>query len=457
MEFAKESPDVTETSNSIFRVHPIDKEMFFTIDDDELLRQIHGKFSPELDRLKRAYSISNRDVIHLSTPSPSQILYATQYEEVNRTLVSVLSLRWIYRDQYEVFTRTQPNPVMLARPSFNRVRDIFMKRLESSEDLYALLVYIVINDLGKDPQLASDYLCKTGEDIAAMNHDIILLKAVEAGLVPSVDRLPRWHKEEIICGIELGAEFNPGQLAQAENAPACLSSLLEMRGHGREFNFHFMQQLLDIFGAAGHEDWTCAKKFIQPIAEAYQNVYEVAVGIVSGDQGVREAYDVILSRRSEMLHRKGFSSLHVTQPEDRALMRLLCMGGVSDVERAELFWSAWEILDERTKSSLVHSLNVDGSVAEPAVQPTYFPAMLAQGLGGARVVSRDDQMRRLQSMLRYLSRVMTLTEEQHDQVVVIERSVLWVVKDTVQSCAFQEDPTILERTDIPRSAVAKAI
>ncbi|KAK1521565.1 hypothetical protein CABS01_16541 [Colletotrichum abscissum] len=441
-------------SNSLFGINQINKELLFTIDDEGLLHQIYGKFPQEIDRLKRAYSISDKHITHPSKPSPSQILFGTQYEEVNRTLVSVLSLRWIYRDQYEVFTRTQPSPVVLTRPSFDWVRAVFMKRLECPEDLYALLVYIVINDLGKDPQLATDYLFKTGEDISSLNHDIILLKAVKAGLVPSVDSLSQRHKEEIIRGIQLGAEFNPGQLAQSENATACLFSLVRMRGREEEFRFHFMQQLLDISGAAGHEDWTCAKKLIQPIAEAYRNVYEVAMGIISDDQGLREAYDVILVRRCEMLHRNGFRSLHVTQPEDRAMMRLLCMGGVSDAVLAGVYWSAWEMLDHRTKGNLVHSLNVDGSVAEPAIQPTYYPAMLAQGLRGAAELSREEQVRRLQSMLRYLSRVMASTEGQDGQAVVIERSVLWVVKDTVQSQAFQDDPTVLDRTAVPRSAIA---
>ncbi|KAI8314941.1 hypothetical protein K4K61_003387 [Colletotrichum sp. SAR11_59] len=441
-------------SKSLFGANPIDKELFFRIDDDELLRQIYEKFPQEIDRLKRAYSIRGSHITRPPNPSPSRILFGAEYEEVNRTLVSVLSLRWIYHDQYEVFTRTQPSPVVLTRPFFDWVRNIFMERLECPEDLYALLVYIVINDLGKDPQLAIDYRSKTGEDISSLNHDIILLRAVEAGLVPSVDGLPRRHKDGIVCGMLLGAEFNPGQLAQAENAPACLSSLVRMRGREEEFRFHFMQQLLDISGAAGHEDWTCARKLIQPIAEAYRNVYEVAMGIISDDQGLREAYDVILVRRSEMLHQRGFRSLHVTQPEDRALMRLLCMGGVSDAVLAGVYWSAWEMLDDRTKGNLVHSLNVDGSVAEPAVQPTYFPAMLTQGLRGATELSREEQMRRLQSMLRYLSRVMALTEGQDGQAVVIERSVLWVVKDTVQSQAFQDDPTILDRTAVPRSAIA---
>ncbi|KAH8743331.1 hypothetical protein F5883DRAFT_441071 [Diaporthe sp. PMI_573] len=430
-------------------------ELFFNISDAELLHQVHGEFPHELDRLKRAYSISDTNTIRPSTPSPSQILYGTQYEEVNRTLVGVLSLRWIYSGQYKTFTGTQTDPVVLTRSSFNWIRDIFTKGLETPMDLYALLTYIVVNDLGKDPQLASDYRSKTGEDISPLNHDIILLKALEAGLVLCVDHLPPAHKANVTRSMGLGAEFNVGQLAQAENAPACLASLQDMRGQERVFDFHFMQQLLDISGAAGHEDWTCAKKFIQPIFEAYRNVYEVAIGIILGEQGLREGYDVILTRRGGMLNEMGFRALDVRSPEDRALMRLLCMGGVANPETAELYRSVWGALDDRTKSSLVHSLNADGSIAEPAVQPTYMPAMLAQGVGEASSLWRD-KARRLQSILQYLARVMSLTDEPNGRVIVVERSVLWVVKDVVQSRAFQQDPGILERTKVPESAVAKS-
>ena len=444
-------------SNSIFGVRPIDMDLFFTVSDDDLLRQVYREFTHDLDRLKRAYSISNRHAVRPSTPSPSQIIYGTQYDEVNRTLVSLLCIRWIYRNQYEIFTGTQAGSVMLARPSFDKMREIFMTRLKLPIDLYALLAYVVVNDLGKDPQLASDYYSKTGEDISDLNHDIILLKAMEAGLVPSIDRLPEEYKDEIIAGIRLGAEFNPGQLVQAENVPACLSGLLDMRGHEGQFKFHFMQQLLDISGAAGHEEWTCASKFIEPIAKAYQDVYEVAYGIIWGDQGLRQAYDMILTRRGQILYEEGFKSLDVSHPEDRALMRLLCMGGVSRLENAKLYLSAWENLDEATRHSLVHTLNVDGSVTEPAVLPTYMPAMLTQGLAEASSISTKEKGQRLHYMLRYLSRVLTPTEEQHGRVLVVERSVLWVVKDVIQSRQFEEDPAILERIDVPKSAIAKSV
>lgn len=443
-----------ETSGSIFRVYPIDMGLFFTVSDEELLCQVHDQFPQELDRLQRAYSILDRGIVRPSIPSPSHILYGTEHDEVNRTLVSVLSLRWIYRDQYETFTGTQPGQVALSRSSFNWIRSNFMERLKEPMDLYALLVYIVINDLGKDPQLASDYQSKKQEDISVLNHDIILYKSVAVGLVPCIDSLPQEYKDKIIRGMRIGAEFNPGQLAQAENAPASLSILLEMKGYQEDFTFHFLQQLLDISGAAGHEDWTCAKKLIQPIVTAYQNVYEVALGIISGDQGSREAYDEVITRRSSSLHKMGFRVLAVQRPEHRALMRLLCMGGVSNLEDAELYCSAWEDLDDSTRGSLVHSLNIDGSLVEPAIQPTYMPAMLTQGLGQASSGSRRDKIRCLRYMLRYLSRVMTFKEERHGYAVVIERSVLWVVKEVVQSSKFQEDPTILENTDVPEGAVA---
>ncbi|KAG8670779.1 hypothetical protein FPOAC2_04078 [Fusarium poae] len=443
-----------ECSGLIFGVRPIDAKLFFNVSDDDLLRQVHDEFPQELDRLKRAYSIGEMDSVHPPTPSPSQIIYGAQYNEVNRTLVSVLSLRWIYHNYYEIFTGTQPDQIKLTRSTFDWIRQTFMNKLEDPADLYALLAYIVINDLGKDACLVSDYYSKTGEDVSTLNHDIIMLKAVETGLVPLIDRLPRRHKDMIMRGIRLGAGFNPGQLAQAENAPASLSSLLQMQGHDDDFQFHFMQQLLDIAGAAGHDDWTCARKLIQPIAQAYRNVYEVAVGVILGNRSLRDAYDVILTRRGESLHKEGFKSLNVQHPEDRALLRLLCMGGVADLEMAELYLSVWEALDDGAHASLVRTLNIDGSFVEPAVQPTYMPAMLAQGIGKTGSASRHDKEQRLYHMLRYLSRVMVLEEEQHSHAEVIERSVLWVVKDVVQSRAFQKDPAILERTEVPKSAVA---
>src|SRR2546423_14271659 len=104
---------------------------FFTINDEDVLRQIRDDFSQELGRLQRAYSIRDPGATLPSTPSPSQVLYGTEYDEVNRTLVGVLALRWLHNGQYETFVGTQPGPVRLTRESFTWIRKVFVEGIKS--------------------------------------------------------------------------------------------------------------------------------------------------------------------------------------------------------------------------------------------------------------------------------------------------------------------------------------
>ena len=138
--------------------------------------------------------------------------------------------------------KTQSGLVRLTRESFAWIRKLFAKGIKTPTDLYALITSVVVNDLGKDPQLASDYHDRTGKDVSGLNHDMILLKAVKLGLVQNLNRLTSRHKNDIIRGLELGAEFNFGQLAQAENVPACLSGLSYMKSQTRAFEIRFMEQ-----------------------------------------------------------------------------------------------------------------------------------------------------------------------------------------------------------------------
>jgi hypothetical protein len=60
------------------------------------------------------------------------------------------------------------------------------------------------------------------------------------------------------------------------------------------FELRFMEQLLDVSGTAGHIDWKFAKIIIEPINQAYHNVYDAAPGIISGELGLLDCYDLIL-------------------------------------------------------------------------------------------------------------------------------------------------------------------
>jgi hypothetical protein len=216
-----------------------------------------------------------------------------------------------------------------------------------------------------------------------------------------------------------------------------------------------MEQLPGIAGAAGHVDWTCAKKMVEPIYQAYHGVHDVAMAILSGELELHDGYDLILIRRAGLLCRTGFRALGVSKPEDRALMRLLCMGGAADLETAELYDAALASLDPSTKGSLVHTLNIDGSIDEPAVQPTYVPAMLARGVGTAQSSTPDQRKRALCSLLRYLAHVLAVMEKLVGPIAVIERSVLGTLKDIMEGREFQENPSILETVTVPKNEVAK--
>lgn len=432
-------------------IHP---DSFFTLPTKDVLLLVRNEFPEELERLKRAYSVRDRSFTAPSIPSPSQILFGQDFDEVNRTLVGVLALIWLVKGEYETFVGSQPQPVKLTRESFTWMRNHFVHVSRDPDELYALVTAMVVNDLGKDEKLASDYHDLIGNDISSLNHDMILIKAVDAGLVRCLDRLSRDQKQDVICGLRLGAEFNFGQLAQTENAPACLSSLMDMRGHPHAFQLHFLEQLLDIAGAAGHMDWTCARKLIEPIMQAYRNIYDATTGIIAGHFGLRDGYDLILIRRAQLLQRGGFRELNVRDPEDRALMRLLCMAGVADVEAAKLFDETWAALEATTKKSLVNSLNIDGSTEEPAVQPTYMPALLTQAVDAGGPGARQAKQACLRSALRYLVRVMTIGVEPDGHTIVIERDVLGVLKGVVQSPEFCADPTVLEQAAVPESTVA---
>jgi hypothetical protein len=196
-------------SNTGQLYHTIIADDFFRLSDVDILRQIHNDFPGELERLKRAYSIRDPDAVLPKSQSPSQLLYGKDYDEVNRTLVGILALRWIYDAEYEVFVSTQSDSVKLKRESFEWMRDLFIKGINEPADLYALIMSMIINDLGKDPQLALDFQKISGEDISGVNHDMILHKSSQywprpVSLPPRRQTQSRYHpRHRAGCRLQL--------------------------------------------------------------------------------------------------------------------------------------------------------------------------------------------------------------------------------------------------------------
>lgn len=477
------------TTNASFKCsleEAIEQGHFYSIGDAACLNLVREAFPEELERLKNAYAIERESPLKENgitgkqrSPTPSEILYGENFDEINRTLVGVLALRWIHNDDYETFTHCQPEHVRLQEDSFRWLQKLFDKHLHGSEDIFALVMSMVINDLGKDPNLEEDYYNRTRSDmrkLSGMNHDMILLEAAKVGMVPCLDRLQQQQRDDVMRGLELGSELNAGQLAQAENVPINLEGLLHMRGHEHAFELKFMEQILDVAGASGHGDASCAKKLIEPVFQAFKVVYEVALEIIQADvqdgydKVLRDGYDKVLTKRGDMLQRKGFRRLTVHDDEQRALLRLLTMGRTSDAAQAELFTNAFNGLDLEDRRRLVEGLNIDGNEGERAVIPYYMPAMLSEVLENTKDKSLLHRQDSLRSLMRYLGRVLQGeghhpgpqvnvlhvlpedTEMQGPPGIVIERNVM-KARETISSPAFMKDPSVLDKLDIPHGQI----
>ncbi|KAJ0417480.1 hypothetical protein BJY00DRAFT_199995 [Aspergillus carlsbadensis] len=460
----------------------IDNGQFFALPRKELLLAIYTDFATELEFLKSAYAVpanSNIPQPHAAPqspsqpPSPSTILFEKEHDEINRTLVSIEALRMIYNDEYTRFTETQDESVRLHRDSFNWLHELFRDAVtKGPELLHTLVTSVIINDLGKSPALAMEYERAVGgptgdSEGAQVNHDLLLHQVVQRTpqVIPCLNRLNPDRRAELELAIELGASLNFGQLAQAENVPASLVGLDCVKESRFAFALRFLEQILDVAGAAGHEDHAHAKKLIEPIFRSYKLVYDVALDYLTGgfNRSRRDAYDAVLQKKMGMLAEHGkweaAKGLEMSKPEDRALMRLLCICNASSPAVADLVCKTFhnEIADP-TRQTLIHGLNVDGAFDTPAVQATYIPAVCSAAITATKSLSRNEQRRALGAVFRYLARVLAVTKADQKglpkDTAVIERDIRELAIPVASSPQFVADPGVLDSVDVPACAVA---
>lgn len=442
----------------------IQRGRFFEIDEPTLLDQIKDCFPEELDRLKAAPA-SERLPTNIRSgtkqqDTPSVRLFGENFDEVNRTLIGVLALRWIYNGEYEHFISGQPEPLQLKATSFRWLQMHFHKHIKSHDDLLMLVISMIINDVGKDPSLGMDYYAKTDRRLDDQNHDSVLYEAAKAGMVPCLAMLSEDQRSDLLLGLELGSELNAGQLAQAESVPINLEFLQQMKGREHAFEMKFMEQILDVAGALGHFDASGAKNMIEPVFEAFQTVHEVSIKIIDGRLDLRQGYDEVLKKRGALLTNAGFRRLSTSNKEERALLRLLTMGRTVDIEQAELFSKAFHALDNQSKEALVKGLNIDGNVNETAVLPYYMPAIISEVLETTKTQGDEGRQKALMSLMRYLAKVLDSSSvEKVDNAsedspmgpvpgIVIEHNMM-KAREVIGSKTFPLNPDKLDELEIP--------
>lgn len=417
------------------------------ISDTELLHLFADAFRSEFSRLKDAIPTVESGTT-TSQDTPSRVIYDKNFDEVNRTLTSMLAVKWLLADDYETFTSGQSDDRKLTMRSFQSLRDILLPHNQSPDGIYALLVALSIDDIGKDPNLVKEL---DDTPISAIeDHSDAVFCAVQGGLVPVVKTVSPNYQAAILKNLEIGSKLNISQVVQAETTPASLTMLPSYHNQNQGFNIRVLVTLLDVAGAAGHRNPRGCVVMTERVFQSYMSTIRALDDFRTGVIPTQRAcYNKILSSRAKVLHQEGFNSLSTEIREERALLRLLCMGRVEGKELTRQFKQAFEHLPVDAKRNLVNRLNVDGINDGIAVVPYYAPGLISEALKASPVQTGPAASPVLLAFMQFLTAVLDAPKPQEGtKGSLLERDLSFAL-DTIKSPQFKENPKVLGELEFP--------
>lgn len=435
------------------RLSGIDLETVKSMSDEDFVTLLGKSFEPELARLKNAKASAQLAATHppgylgSDNATPSRFLYGEDHPECNRTLVSLLALKWISTNNYEAFAGRQPEATRLSKNSWEELRKQLTSLIHNTDMFRALAVITVTNDIGKDPTLAGD-VAKHGIKVpAGANHDDIGYLAAKSGMLPVLDMLPAHLKTDSLLGCQMGTRLNIPQLAQAENVPGSLQHVMIMENHERAFELKFFEVLLDIAGAAGHVDARYAVAMTQPVYSGLSVCRKVLLELLQGKNSLRGTYDEVLKFRGSLVKGDKFPLLSVDDIQQRALLRLLTIGRVANEQRALQYKRAFDSLPSKMRENLCNGMNLDGTPGSKAIIPYYAPALFDGATKGSKTASGEAQVAVLASLMRFLARVYEEGKPKPADDDIVERE-LYFANKMVNSKEFVEGPEVLDEVPI---------
>ena len=432
---------------------PIGINEFVQMSDIDAVRLFGIVFANELLHLKKACAtVESTTATALGrlgeneNETPSMVLYNEDFPEVNRTLVSMLAIKWVLGNDYPSFTATQ-KANKLSEKSFHQLRDFYTHLVRTKDDLHALLIAMAIDDIGKDPSL-SEEMAQQGVNATYADHSDLVYKAAQANLIQSLKIVPASSQHDILSCLHIGSKLNISQVVQGECPPASLEILSTLQGKGQGVNLRAMVTFLDVAGAGGHADTRSCIVMSEPVFQAYMSALEAFDEFSNGSiPSPRACYDHILESRAKKLQQVGFI-FPSSADEARALSRLLCMGRVTTNEQANQFKKALDQLPPSAKKDLVNGLNVDGIDDGVAIIPYYAPGLIADALKGTDK-AETTVIPVLSAFFRFLARVFDGSEPKPGAAGGMIEHDLSFVQGTIKSNSFLDDPTTLDNVSLP--------
>lgn len=339
-------------------------------------------------------------------------------KEYKRTKLSLDLLGWVVNNNYDKFTACQNEGEKLSPESFEKLRNFTMFGLYTDEALYALQVYLVINDLGKIQSFVEKI--KNDYGIDSVDHDEILYEGLKRNpaLSESFNSLSEEYQKMILDGLQ--AKFNMGQFIQCENLPVSLVPLKQLPKD--VVRFYMMHVLYDIGGAAGHVrgdgSLTITESYWQNFQNAYHSIQTMVILPNIVDTFGREfkeypdadaiiAYELYLTKSALKLGisdkldcltvsgRGKMLDVDVAREElykSYALIKLCNLLRVSNGIDAKVVEEAFESQPKQVKDMLCKELRRDG-IIESGILPYYLPAVLANAVNYFKGVETENPIK----------------------------------------------------------------
>mmetsp|Transcript_3355 Transcript_3355/g.7926 ORF Transcript_3355/g.7926 Transcript_3355/m.7926 type:complete len:475 (+) Transcript_3355:2-1426(+) len=303
-------------------------------------------------------------------------LYAQLYheDEAKRALLSILSLIWFLKGDYEQVVSCQKPGTRLSKNTWVAIQELLCWDMTPCQ-LSAILVLLGIRGLSKNPEFAK--LCPPSE---RRSPESVLEFAISSlgSCLPSLAALPKESTDYIASTVRMLGQFSFPQFLQGENNPHSVWQLQACLDQEEQvvFKMFLLTQVCVLCGVTGKVSLE-GSHFLNElngrcVLKALTCLQNIA------DTRPQAVYWRYIAARGAALH------LQVRQAGDLVLARLACLTRTVDPEKLRSLQRDWLQLTDRERDALYEIFLLDGHTYKAFIFQ-YLPLFLTNAIGNSDI------------------------------------------------------------------------
>ncbi|CAE7207557.1 unnamed protein product [Symbiodinium pilosum] len=291
------------------------------------------------------------------------------HDEAKRAILSVLSMLWLLKGDYDQIVSCQKLPTRLSRSTWTSIKELLCWDMTSSQ-LMALVVLLSVRGLSKSADFTK--LCPPSE---RRSPELVLEYAVSnlKSYLPSLAGLPEESADYVTSTVRMLGQFSFPQFLQGENNPHSVWMLQSCLKQEDEvvFKMFLLAQTCVLCGVTGAVSLQ-GSHFLnelngRSVLKALRCLQNIA------DAKPQAVYWNYIAARAEALQ------LQVRQAGHLVLARLACLTRTVDPERLRSLEAEWGQLTDRERDALHEIFLLDGHLHKAFIFQ-YLPLFLTNAI-----------------------------------------------------------------------------